>query len=115
MNVSELDSLLEKLEHGERFALARVLSKLERKGTDGIYLTKKLYPKSGKAQIWGITGPPGAGKSTLVDGITNELRQKNLKVAILAVDPSSPFSGGDGIGGPDSYATTYSRSFGLHS
>jgi LAO/AO transport system kinase len=57
-----------------------------------------LYPHTGRAQVWGITGPPGAGKSTLVDQVTRELRAQGKRVAILAIDPSSPFTGGAVLG-----------------
>jgi LAO/AO transport system kinase len=57
-----------------------------------------IYSLSGKAQIWGITGPPGAGKSTLVDRLAVALRREGKRVAIVAVDPSSPFSGGAILG-----------------
>lgn len=59
---------------------------------------KLLYPKSGRAHIVGVTGPPGAGKSTVVDGMIGVLRARGLSVGVLAVDPTSPFSGGALLG-----------------
>ncbi|MBI2712294.1 MAG: methylmalonyl Co-A mutase-associated GTPase MeaB [Bdellovibrio sp.] len=83
---------------GQRLALARVISKIENRDPDLSELMAGIYPKTGRAQIWGITGPPGAGKSTLADRITHCLRKEGKKVAVVAIDPSSPFSGGAILG-----------------
>ena len=77
---------------------ARVIRWLEDGERAGIEALKVLYPKSGRAHIVGVTGPPGAGKSTLVDALIAEHRVRGRRVAVVAVDPSSPFSGGAILG-----------------
>lgn len=83
---------------GNRLALARLISKVENRDSELSSYMTELYPHTGHAQILGITGPPGAGKSTLVDRLTAQLRAQKKRVAIVAVDPSSPFSGGAILG-----------------
>ncbi len=83
---------------GKRLALARLISKVENRDEDMHEVMRGIYALSGHAEIWGITGPPGAGKSTLVDQLTVSLRAQGKRVAIVAVDPSSPFSGGAILG-----------------
>ncbi len=83
---------------GKRLAIARLISKVENRDADLHEVMRGIYSLSGKAQIWGITGPPGAGKSTLVDRLAVALRSEGKRVAIVAVDPSSPFSGGAILG-----------------
>ena len=83
---------------GHRLSLARLISKVENRDADLGSIMHLLYPHSGRAQVWGITGPPGAGKSTLVDRLAALLRTQGKRVAIVAVDPSSPFSGGAILG-----------------
>lgn len=90
--------LVEAMLSGQRLALARLISKVENRDENLSVIMEQLYPHTGKAQIWGITGPPGAGKSTLVDRLATHLRGQGKKVAIVAVDPSSPFSGGAILG-----------------
>ncbi|SHE58562.1 methylmalonyl Co-A mutase-associated GTPase MeaB [Tissierella praeacuta] len=92
MNINE--GLLE----GNKRACARLITMLENNDKEAIDILKKLYNKSGKAYVVGITGPPGAGKSTLTDKLTKELRKQGKKVGIVAVDPTSPFSGGAILG-----------------
>lgn len=83
---------------GDRRALARALSLIEDQTPDGRALLDRLYSPSQKAHRVGITGPPGSGKSTLVNELTGKLRGLGEKVGILAVDPSSPFTGGAILG-----------------
>lgn len=91
-------NLIAEMKKGSRFALARIISKIENRDEDVSDLMKLLYPLTGKAEIWGITGPPGAGKSTLTDRLAAHLRTQGKKVGIVCVDPSSPFSGGAILG-----------------
>ncbi|MCP4906144.1 MAG: methylmalonyl Co-A mutase-associated GTPase MeaB, partial [bacterium] len=77
---------------------ARIIRWLEDGERAGIEALKELYPKSGRAHLVGITGPPGAGKSTLVDALIAENRSRGRRVAVVAIDPSSPFSGGAILG-----------------
>ncbi len=93
-----LDVLISEMRAGSRLALARLISKVENSREDRPDIVRKLFPLTGHAEIWGITGPPGAGKSTLVDQLTISLRKQGKRVAIMAVDPSSPFSGGAILG-----------------
>lgn len=83
---------------GDRAACARIISKIENDSPDAAKIFNAIYDKVGKAHRIGVTGPPGAGKSTLVEKLTAYFRQKNHTVAIVAVDPTSPFSGGAILG-----------------
>jgi LAO/AO transport system kinase len=83
---------------GDRGALARLLSLIERGGDDARTIGRLTYPKSGNAYTVGITGAPGAGKSTLTSAVIGHLRAQDLNVAVLAIDPSSPFTGGAILG-----------------
>lgn len=83
---------------GHRRALARLLSLVEDDGAEAHEALARLYPHTGRAHVIGITGSPGSGKSTLVGQLAAEHRRKNRTVAIVAVDPSSPFSGGALLG-----------------
>ena len=83
---------------GEPRAIARAISLVEDAGPDGRALIGRLYPKTGRAYVVGVTGAPGTGKSTLVDRLIAEIRRGGTTVGVLAVDPSSPFTGGAVLG-----------------
>ena len=88
----------ERLLQGDKRACARLISMLENNEQEAFDLIKKLYNKSKGAYVIGITGSPGAGKSTLTDKLTKVLRKEDYKVGIIAIDPTSPFSGGAILG-----------------
>jgi LAO/AO transport system kinase len=88
----------EQLRSGDVRALARVISVVENRSPGWSDLLKTLFPHSGKARVLGLTGPPGAGKSTLVDQLARFYREKNRTVGIIAVDPTSPYTGGAILG-----------------
>ena len=79
-------------------ALARAATWIEDRRPEGVALLKELFPKTGRALILGITGPPGAGKSTLCDQLIRALRAEGKTVGVIAVDPSSPYTGGAILG-----------------
>lgn len=83
---------------GDRAALARLLSIIERGGDGASEVGKLAFPRSGSAYTVGLTGAPGAGKSTLTSALIGHLRSLDLEVAVLAIDPSSPFTGGAILG-----------------
>jgi len=93
-------ALIDSLRKGNRLALSRILSQVENRTDVGVEALEQLFLETGTAQKIGITGPPGSGKSTLVNAIARELRQREpeKKVAIIAIDPSSPFTGGALLG-----------------
>lgn len=83
---------------GDQLAGARLIRYLEENDARGVRGLKLIYPHTGHAFILGITGPAGAGKSTLVDRMIGSLRARAMKVGVIAVDPSSPFTGGAVLG-----------------
>ncbi len=92
------DRLLARARQGDRAALARLLSVVERGGPDARVLGRLTHPLGGAGYTVGITGAPGAGKSTLTSALIGEVRHAGDAVAVLAIDPSSPFSGGAILG-----------------
>ncbi len=93
-----VDAVLAGLERAEPAALARAISLVENRRDGFEQVLSRLHPRAGRARRIGITGPPGAGKSTLVDGLVRAFRAADLKVAVIAVDPTSPFTGGALLG-----------------
>jgi LAO/AO transport system kinase len=91
-------TLIEKFYSGDPVALARIISHIENRGLETDKILAALYPRTGRAHIVGITGPPGAGKSTVVDKLCSLYLNRGCKVGIIAVDPSSPFTGGALLG-----------------
>ena len=91
-------SLAERVFAGDARGIARAISLIEDESSVGADLVREIYPRTGRAYLIGVTGPPGAGKSTLVDRMTTELRKSGQTVGIVAVDPTSPFSGGAILG-----------------
>jgi LAO/AO transport system kinase len=83
---------------GDRLALARLITRVENRSPEVPAIMQAIHERTGRAYVLGITGPPGAGKSTLVDRITSLLRAEQQPVGIIAVDPSSPFTGGAVLG-----------------
>jgi LAO/AO transport system kinase len=95
---SKITRLVEQMLKGENVSLSRVISLVENESSQVPEIMRLIAPHLGKAHCIGITGPPGVGKSTLVDKLTALMRKQDSKVGIIAVDPSSPFTGGAVLG-----------------
>src|ERR671938_1873512 len=91
-------SLAERLLAGDKRALARAISLVEDDEPEGWELVREVYPRTGSAAVVGFTGPPGAGKSTLIGALVRQRRSQGREVAVLSIDPSSPFRGGALLG-----------------
>ena len=89
---------MERMLGGDRVALAKLMTRVENETGDVAGVMARITPRLGRAATIGITGPPGAGKSTLVDRLVGKLRAADRSVGVVAVDPSSPFSGGAVLG-----------------
>jgi LAO/AO transport system kinase len=90
--------LSERVLAGDPRAIARAISLIEDESPAGAALIRRIFGNTGKAYLVGVTGPPGAGKSTLVDRLTTEIRSSGRTVGVVAVDPTSPFTGGAILG-----------------
>ncbi|MFQ6093270.1 MAG: methylmalonyl Co-A mutase-associated GTPase MeaB [bacterium] len=90
--------MVSRLLQGDRLAAARLISMVEQDSAESSEIVREIFPHTGKASKIGVTGPPGVGKSTLVDRLTSALRKERLTVGIIAVDPTSPFTGGALLG-----------------
>ncbi|HVC07636.1 MAG TPA: methylmalonyl Co-A mutase-associated GTPase MeaB [Solirubrobacterales bacterium] len=91
-------SLAERLLAGDKRALARAITLIESDDPAGWELVREVYPRTGRARIVGFTGPPGVGKSTLIGALTTVLRKAKRQIAVLSIDPSSPFTRGALLG-----------------
>ena len=92
------DELTEPLLAGDRRALARAISLVENDDPEGWELVRRVYPKTGRAAMIGFTGPPGVGKSTIIGTLVKHARDRDRDVAVLSIDPSSPFTKGALLG-----------------
>jgi LAO/AO transport system kinase len=90
--------LAERLLSGDKRALARAISLVENDDPEGWALVREVYPRTGRAQVVGFTGPPGVGKSTLIGRLIEQARARERDVAVLSIDPSSPFTQGALLG-----------------
>ena len=94
----EWENLINEIKKGSVYALAQLITKVENRDQGWLEAMQIVYPNTGKARVIGITGSPGAGKSSLTDKLTPKFLEKGLSVGIIAIDPTSPFSGGALLG-----------------
>ncbi|HWH10392.1 MAG TPA: methylmalonyl Co-A mutase-associated GTPase MeaB [Solirubrobacteraceae bacterium] len=92
------DALARRLLDGDRRALARAITLVQNNDPAGWELVREVYPHTGTAAVFGLTGPPGSGKSTLIGSLVGARRAAGRRVAVLSIDPSSPFTGGAVLG-----------------
>lgn len=93
-----IDDLIKRMLQGDRRATARLITLVENDEEKAVDIVKKIYPHTGNAYVIGITGPPGAGKSTLLDKLIKVAREDGKVVGVIAIDPTSPFTGGALLG-----------------
>jgi len=98
MAATATGDLVARARAGDKRSLARLVSVVENDDPGAAEILRTLYADTGRAQVVGVTGPPGGGKSTLVNNLTGAYRERSSRVAVVAVDPSSPFSGGAILG-----------------
>ena len=96
--ISDPTILIPQASAGDRRSLARLITIVENGGVAATAVLSQVFPRGGTAWTTGLTGAPGAGKSTLTDRLITEIRTRDSEVAVVAVDPSSPFSGGAVLG-----------------
>lgn len=96
--MKDTETLGAALDRGVRRAVARLISWAERGDPRAFQIIAERFARTGKARVLGITGPPGSGKSTLTDGLIRDLRRRGQRVGVIAVDPTSPFTGGAVLG-----------------
>lgn len=96
--MADLSTLVQRIQSGEMRALARACRLIDERDPRAFDLLKQVFTQDGRAYVIGVTGTPGAGKSTLVDGLIRLYRQQDKRVAVLAIDPTSPYSGGAILG-----------------
>ena len=96
--MNDAPTLADRVLDGDPRAVARAISLIENESPSAADLIRRIFPKTGRAYLVGITGPPGAGKSTLVDRLIAALRERGRSIGVIAVDPTSPFSGGAILG-----------------
>jgi LAO/AO transport system kinase len=94
----KLDHLVDRMLEGDRRALARLITRVENRERDVPEVMRRIHARTGRAYTVGVTGPPGGGKSTLVDRLTAAIRKAGATVGVVAVDPTSPFTGGAVLG-----------------
>jgi LAO/AO transport system kinase len=94
----EVDNWISRIRSGDPRAVARVITAVENRAPESLAILKALFPHTGSGRLVGLTGPPGAGKSTLVDQLAREYRKRGQTVGIIAVDPTSPYTGGAILG-----------------
>jgi LAO/AO transport system kinase len=97
-NLMVAEKLVARMLAGDRYALAKLMTLVENRHPDALAVLSSIHDRCGRAYTLGVTGPPGAGKSTLVDRLIGQLRERGHGVGVVAVDPSSPFSGGAVLG-----------------
>jgi LAO/AO transport system kinase len=96
--MNSLDELIKSMISGDRRALGKIITLMENDSSSSAYIIPKIHNLTGKAHIVGITGPPGSGKSSIVDKLISYYRDEGQKVGVIAIDPTSPFTGGAILG-----------------
>jgi len=98
MKMESLESLIQSALSGDKKAIARLITLVENDEDRARGIIRRIYPLTGKAYVVGITGPPGSGKSTLLDKLIKLARNEGHRVGVIAIDPTSPFTGGALLG-----------------
>ena len=96
--MNSLEELIKSMISGDRRALGKIITLMENDSSSSAYIIPKIHNLTGKAHIVGITGPPGSGKSSIVDKLISYYRDEGQKVGVIAIDPTSPFTGGAILG-----------------